>query len=122
MKDGLHKHLKEIKKLRALRYGKDGAQVQDELGNEASDYTSSDEDELNITIANVKKLISNARAVLRGEGGEEIQIFTEDTKMIEAINADEDKRAEREEAIRLRKEKLEEEQRIQDEQFKRKIN
>lgn len=41
--------------------------------------------------------------------------------MIEAINADEDKRAEREEAIRLRKEKLEEEQRIQDEQFKRKI-
>ena len=42
--------------------------------------------------------------------------------MIEAINADEDKRAEREEAIRLRKEKLEEEQRIQDEQFKRKIN
>ncbi len=76
---------------------------------------------MNITIANVKKLISNARAVLRGEGEDEIQIFTEDTKMIEAINADEDKRAEREEAIRLRKEKLEEEQRIQDEQFKRKI-
>lgn len=25
LKDALHKHLKEIKKLRALRYGKDGA-------------------------------------------------------------------------------------------------
>jgi len=42
--------------------------------------------------------------------------------MIEAINSAEDKRAQREEAIRLRKEKLEEEQRIQDEQFKRKLN
>jgi len=27
LKDALHKHLKEIKKLRALRYGGDGAQV-----------------------------------------------------------------------------------------------
>lgn len=42
--------------------------------------------------------------------------------MIEAINSAEDKRAQREEAMRLRKEKLEEEQRLQDEQFKRKIN
>jgi hypothetical protein len=37
-------------------------------------------------------LIENARAVLRGEGEEEIQIFTADTKMIEAINSAEDKR------------------------------
>jgi len=51
-------------------------------------------------------LISNARAVLRGEGEDEIQIFTEDTKMIEAINTADDKRAEREEAIRLRKSRL----------------
>lgn len=42
--------------------------------------------------------------------------------MIEAINTADDKRAEREEAIRLRKEKLEEEQKQQDEKFKRKIN
>lgn len=121
LKDALHKHLKEIKKLRALRYGKDGAQVDDELGNDLSDYTSSDEDELNSTIANVKKLIENARAVLRGEGDEEIQIFTDDTKMIEAINTDADKRQEREEAIRLRKEQLEENTRVQEEKFKRKI-
>lgn len=121
LKDALHKHLKEIKKLRALRYGKDGAQVDDELGNDLSDYSSSDEDELNSAIANVKKMIQNARAVLRGEGDEDIQIFTNDTKMIEAINTDQDKRAEREEAIRLRKEQLEENQRVQEERFKRKI-
>jgi hypothetical protein len=42
--------------------------------------------------------------------------------MIEAHNTADDKRAQREEAIRLRKEKLEEEQRMQDEKFKRKIN
>ncbi len=76
LKDALHKHLKEIKKLRALRFGKDGLQVDDELGEDVSDYTSSDEDELNSAILNVKKMISNARAVLRGEGDDEIQIFT----------------------------------------------
>ena len=72
--------MKEIKKLRALRFGKDGAEVEDELdGGVASDVSSSDEDELNNAIFNVKKLIANARAVLRGEGEDEIQIFTEDT-------------------------------------------
>jgi len=75
LKDNLHKHLKDIKKLRALRYGKDGAQVQDELGNEVSDYTSSSEDDLNLAIVNVKKLILNTRAVLRGEDDHEIQMF-----------------------------------------------
>ena len=122
LKDSLHKHLKDIKKLRALRYGKDGAQVQDELGNEISDYTSSSEDDLNLQISNVRKLIMNTRAVLRGEGDEEIQIFTEDTAMLDAVNAVGDKRQEREEAIKLRKEQLEETQRIQEEKFKRKIN
>lgn len=122
LKDNLHKHLKDIKKLRALRYGKDGGQVQDELGNEISDYTSSSEDDLNLAIVNVKKLILNTRAVLRGEGEDEIQIFTEDTKMLDAINSVEDKRQEREEAIQLRKDRLEEEQRVQEEKFKRKIS
>ena len=117
----MHKHLKEIKKLRAIRYGKDGAQVEDELGNQISDYTSSSDDELNLAIANVKKLVYNTRAVLRGEGEDETLIFTEDTKMLDAYNAAEDKRAEREEAIRLRKEQLEEQQRIQEDKFKRKI-
>lgn len=42
--------------------------------------------------------------------------------MIEAINQADDKRHEREEAIRLRKEKLEEDQKVQDEKFKRKLN
>jgi len=32
LKDNLHKHLRDIKKLRAIRYGKDGAQVNDDLG------------------------------------------------------------------------------------------
>jgi hypothetical protein len=122
LKDNLHKHLKDIKKLRALRYGKDGGQVQDELGNDVSDYSSSSEDDLNLAISNVKKLILNTRAVLRGEGEDEIQIFTEDTKMLDAINSVEDKRQEREEAIQLRKERLEEDQRVQEEKFKRKIN
>jgi len=114
--------LKDIKKLRALRYGKDGAQVEDELGNQISDYTSSSEDDLNLQISNVRKLIMNTRSVLRGEGDEEIQIFTEDTTMLDAINGAGDKRQEREEAIKLRKEQLEETQRIQEEKFKRKIN
>lgn len=102
----MHKHLKDIKKLRSIRYGngKDGVQVEDELGNEISDYSSSSEDDLNVQIANVKKLIYNTRAVLRGEGDEEIQIFTEDTAMLDAFNAANDKTREREEAIRLRKE------------------
>jgi hypothetical protein len=48
LKDSLHKHLKDIKKLRAIRFGKDGAQVDDDLGNDISDdYSSSSEDELN---------------------------------------------------------------------------
>jgi len=51
----------------------------------------------------VKKLIANARAVLRGEGEEELQIFTDDTKAIEAINVATDQKAEREEALRLRR-------------------
>ena len=42
--------------------------------------------------------------------------------MLDAVNAAEDKRAEREEAIKLRKEQLEEQQRIQEDKFKRKIN
>jgi hypothetical protein len=83
LKDSLHKHLKEIKKLRALRFGKDGLQVDDELGDDVSDYSSSSDDELNSAILNVKKMIQNARAVLKGEGDEDIQIFTEDTKLIE---------------------------------------
>ena len=122
----MHKHLKEIKKLRALRHGKDGAQVDDELVEDADyisggDSDSSDHDDLNNQIANVKKLIVNTRAVLRGEGDEEIQIFTEDTTMLDAINTAEDKRQEREDAIRIRKEQLEEQQNLQEEKFKRKI-
>ena len=73
-------------------------------------------------ISNVRKLIMNTRAVLRGEGDEEIQIFTEDTSMLDAINAAGDKRQEREEAIKLRKDQLEESQRIQEDKFRRKIN
>lgn len=42
--------------------------------------------------------------------------------MLDAFNAANDKTREREEAIRLRKEQLEEQQRIQEEKFKRKIN
>lgn len=122
MKDALHKHLKEIKKLRALRFGKDGAEVEDELdGGVASDVSSSDEDELNNAIFNVKKLIANARAVLRGEGEDEIQIFTEDTKLIEAINTNEDKKAEREKAIQERKIQIEESQKVSEDKFRRKI-
>lgn len=124
MKDALHKHLKDIKKLRAIRYGKDGGQVDDELddNHDLSDYTDSSEDDLNLSISNVKKLILNTRAVLRGEGEDEIQIFTEDTKMLDAINNNENKRQEREEAIKVRKDQLEENQRVQEEKFKRKIN
>ena len=128
LKDALHKHLKDIKKLRALRFGGDGAQVDDELAknddNDNQDYyeSSSSEDDLNQQIANVKKLIFNTRAVLRGEDQEDMHIFTDDTKMLDAINSAEKKHQEREEAIRLRKEQLEENQRIQEEKFKRKIN
>lgn len=75
-----------------------------------------------MAISNVKKLILNTKAVLKGEGQEEIQIFTEDTKMLDSINNAEQMRQEREEAIKVRKEELEENQRIQEEKFKRKIN
>jgi hypothetical protein len=116
LKDALHKHLKDIRKLRALRHGKDtSAPLDDDVLEDAlsgDDNTSSSDEELNQNIANVKKLIWNTRAVLRGEGEEDIQIFTEDTKMLDAINSNEDKRHEREEAIRLRKEQLEETQRV----------
>ena len=42
--------------------------------------------------------------------------------MLEQINTEEDKRAEREQAIKLRKEQLEENAKISDEKFKRKMN
>lgn len=122
LKDGLHRHLKEIKKLRSIRYGKDGSQVHDELGNEISDYTESSDDDLNQAISNVKRLVMTTRAVLRGEGEDETLIFTEDTKMLDAHKAADGKRLEREEAIKIRKEQLEESQRIAEEKFKRKIN
>jgi len=41
--------------------------------------------------------------------------------MLDQINEAEEKRAEREEAIKFRREQLEENQRIQEEKFKRKI-
>jgi hypothetical protein len=62
------------------------------------------------------------RAVLRGEGEDETLIFTEDTKMLDAHKAADGKRLEREEAIKIRKEQLEESQRVAEEKFKRKIN
>jgi ABC-type amino acid transport substrate-binding protein len=41
--------------------------------------------------------------------------------MLDQINEAEDKRAEREEAIKLRRDQLEENQKVQEEKFKRKI-
>ena len=89
LKDALQKHLREIKKLRAIRFGKDGAQVNQDLAASDIDSESSSDDELNNNIARVKKLIDNAKAVLRGEGEEEIQIFTNDTSLVDQVNQSE---------------------------------
>lgn len=75
LKDKLHKHLKEIRKLHAYNFGKkgkgDGEEEGAELEFSENEESSSDDDELNRQIAQLKRMIGNTGAMLRGDGDAE---------------------------------------------------
>ena len=70
LKDKLHKHLKEIRKLHAYNFGKKQGDGEDgaELQFSDNEESSSDDDELNRQIAQLKRMIGNTGAMLRGDG------------------------------------------------------